>query len=126
MIPIELLDSLRALGVTLSAAGERLRADAPPGALTPELREAIALHKDELLTLLPTPAAPQGQEELSPAASPLRPGSGQALLATERRLLLRLRQPSLLGVGPWSGCLCGVPSASMPRAGEPVDRNRRP
>ena len=48
----ELLAELHSRGVVLEAAGERLRYDAPKGALTPELRAALAEHKAELLELV--------------------------------------------------------------------------
>lgn len=48
----ELLSELERRGVALEAAGDRLRFDAPRGALTPELRTAMAEHKAELLGLL--------------------------------------------------------------------------
>lgn len=64
MTPSELLDSLRALGATLSTTGDRLRADVHQGALTPELREALAEHKAALVALVRKP-----QEEGEPALS---------------------------------------------------------
>ena len=51
----QLLGELRARGVVLEAAGDRLRVDAPRGAITPELREALTAHKAEVLALLAVP-----------------------------------------------------------------------
>src|SRR3989337_2965400 len=48
----ELLVTCRQAGIVLSAAGDRLRYDAPRGALTPELRAALACHKPALLAAL--------------------------------------------------------------------------
>ncbi len=43
---------LRARDVVLAPVGDRLHYDAPKGALTPELRQALAEHKAELLAEL--------------------------------------------------------------------------
>jgi hypothetical protein len=51
----ELLAALTALGATVQAVEDRLRIEAPPGALTPELRSALAEQKPALLTLLSRP-----------------------------------------------------------------------
>jgi TubC N-terminal docking domain len=57
-----LLEALRAHGVSVTAVADRLRVEAPRGVLTPEVREQLALHKAELLSLLatarPEPSAP--------------------------------------------------------------------
>jgi len=45
----ELLAELSRLGVRLEP---RLRVDAPPGSLSPELRETLGQHRDELIELL--------------------------------------------------------------------------
>jgi amino acid adenylation domain-containing protein len=47
-----LVESLRAAGVRLSASGERLSVEAPAGAMTPALAEAIRTHKPQILRLL--------------------------------------------------------------------------
>ena len=47
-----LLAELTALGATVRAVEDRLRIEAPPGAVTPELRSALAEQKLALLTLL--------------------------------------------------------------------------
>ena len=51
----ELLAALTALGATVRAVEDRLRIEAPPGALTPALRSALAEQKPALLTLLGEP-----------------------------------------------------------------------
>jgi hypothetical protein len=51
----ELLAELESCGVVLEVAGDRLRFDAPKGALTPELRKAMAQQKAELMALLAPP-----------------------------------------------------------------------
>src|SRR5438067_1727074 len=48
----ELLSELRAKGVAIKAADGRLIIDAPKGAVTNELRSALAEHKPELLHIL--------------------------------------------------------------------------
>ena len=52
MSAVELLTELHSRGIQLEAAGDRLRFDAPKGALTPELRQSMAEHKAELLELV--------------------------------------------------------------------------
>ena len=52
MSAVDLLATLRAHDCELTAAGERLRVDAPSGALTPDLRAALAEHKADLLAEL--------------------------------------------------------------------------
>ena len=56
MTPEALLSRLAALNVKLTAAGGRLRVEAPAGALTDELRAALAEHKRALLDLLSRPS----------------------------------------------------------------------
>ena len=60
----ELLDSLRADGVQVSANGDRLELDAPRGALTQERLDQVRALKPELLALLAQPG---------PAAVPAQP-----------------------------------------------------
>ncbi len=47
-----LLERIRGKNIFLSADGERIRYQAPKGALTPELRQEIKDHKNELLDIL--------------------------------------------------------------------------
>src|SRR5882672_2528057 len=54
----ELLDALAARGVELFVSGEQLRYRAPAGALTPELKQAVADHRGELLARLGDAAHP--------------------------------------------------------------------
>jgi len=51
----ELITELEASGVMIEAAGDRLRVDAPKGAVTLELREALAACKAEVLAILNAP-----------------------------------------------------------------------
>jgi hypothetical protein len=51
----ELIIELETRGVLIEAAGGRLRVDAPKGVITPELREALAACKAEVLAILNTP-----------------------------------------------------------------------
>jgi hypothetical protein len=57
MTAAELLAELNRRGISLRVQGDRLELDAPRGALTPELRRALADHKAELLRLLADPLA---------------------------------------------------------------------
>ncbi len=52
MTPVQFLADLTAQSVRLAAEGDRLRVDAPPDVLTPEVLETLARHKATLLTLL--------------------------------------------------------------------------
>ncbi len=52
MTAVELLSDLRARGVRVEVNGDRLRIDAPRGALNQETKESLARHKAELLALL--------------------------------------------------------------------------
>ena len=52
MTSVELLQTLQENGVSLAIQGDRLKVDAPAGALTLELREAVAAHKTSLMTLM--------------------------------------------------------------------------
>jgi hypothetical protein len=61
MTPLELLVALRRRGIDLTVDGERLRVEAPRGALTPELRRTLAEHKPELIAEL-SQAAPGSPE----------------------------------------------------------------
>lgn len=51
----DLLAALSAIGATVQAVEDRLRIEAPRGALTPELRAALAEQKPALLSLLREP-----------------------------------------------------------------------
>lgn len=52
MSAAKLLAELKERGISLEANGDRLKVNAPKGAVTPELREALSEQKAELLTLL--------------------------------------------------------------------------
>jgi len=67
MVVYGLMDELTEAGIALKAVGEQLEVDAPKGALTDELRDAIRQYKAELLALL-------RQAEVSP-------GPGEPLAA---------------------------------------------
>lgn len=56
MNALDLLSIARSAGITLEARGDRLHVEAPRGTMTPELRDALVLHKLELLArLAPVP-----------------------------------------------------------------------
>ena len=61
MTVIELLNALRRLDVVVWVDGDRLRVNAPKGALTPELQAALSGRKAEVIALLTTQAAPAQQ-----------------------------------------------------------------
>jgi hypothetical protein len=52
MTALELLETLKRRGVDLDPVGESLHYRAPAGALTPDLRQALAAHKAEVLAHL--------------------------------------------------------------------------
>jgi hypothetical protein len=52
------LADLVSLGVSLSAAGDRLHVEAPIGVLTPQVRSELSALKAELLVLLAPPPPP--------------------------------------------------------------------
>ena len=52
MTAVEVLTTLRHHGVTLPPSGDRLRVDAPQGALTDDLQQALREHKAALLDLI--------------------------------------------------------------------------
>ncbi|HVY16791.1 MAG TPA: amino acid adenylation domain-containing protein [Rhodopila sp.] len=64
---VEFLLELREKSIGLTAAGNQLICDAPPGALTPDLRERMSVYKPQILRLLSGGSAPAAEEE---AASP--------------------------------------------------------
>ena len=102
-----LLASLRAVNVVLRLDGARLRYQAPTGALTPELRSAVAEHRAELVALLAAETAadvlrvkvvalrPRGAEgtsaETSPAvcAAAVPPVAGASFVELAVEVLLR-------------------------------------
>jgi len=51
MNAIALIRQCKVAGIQLQARGDRLHVEAPAGCLTPELRQALADHKAELLAL---------------------------------------------------------------------------
>ena len=59
MTAATLLDRLRSLGASVSLVGDKLRAEAPAGTLTDDLKAALIEHKAELVRLLrPAPDLP--------------------------------------------------------------------
>lgn len=80
MSAYNLLSELRQAGVVVKASGtDRLVVDAPKGALTPEMRAALAEHKKELLAILsvtgdqPAPEAAQSSRPSLAQVSPVVP-----------------------------------------------------
>ena len=62
-----LLAELRTREVQLAAQGNRLLIDAPKGVLTPELRQRLAEHKDELLSFLSREDENPDGQQLAPS-----------------------------------------------------------
>ena len=60
-----LLTRLRSLGVNLAAVGGRLRISAARGKLTDDMKEEIAVRKEELLDLLRSGLSPDGSDLVS-------------------------------------------------------------
>lgn len=98
-----LLESLRARGIEVSAAGDKLKTVAPKGALTPELVEGLRAHKAELLALLRelpaanhTPSVPMPRAEMRDRYA-LSPVQARNVFQAHRRTGLptafRLRGP---------------------------------
>ncbi|HSP63735.1 MAG TPA: hypothetical protein VLQ90_12180, partial [Pyrinomonadaceae bacterium] len=71
-----LLSELRQKGIEVRNSGDdRLVIDAPKGAITPELRSALAAHKVELLQILKSerqPPAPIARAAIAPARAELK------------------------------------------------------
>ncbi len=89
MTAYNLLSELRQAGVVVKASGtDRLVVDAPKGALTPDLRTALAAHKKELLAILTVteekPALESGfaQEPSVPERRSVAPISFQSPIQT--------------------------------------------
>lgn len=71
----DFLAALRERDIQIWADGDRLRCNAPAGALTPELREELRRRKAEVLNFLQSAAALAGQQR---AIVPLQPGGTAA------------------------------------------------
>ncbi len=80
-----LLSELREKGVELKPSGDdRLVIDAPKGAITPELRSALAAHKAELLQILKSeqqPPAPIAPGPIAPAPAELKSHAAEVAAA---------------------------------------------
>ena len=76
-----LLSELREKGVEVKTSGDdRLVIDAPKGAITPELRSALAANKVELLEILKSEQQPPASVAPKPVApAPIAPSTRQLL-----------------------------------------------
>lgn len=63
MTNVELLADLTRMGLVLTAKGDRLAYDAPPGVLTPVVLAKLKAHKGELLALLQQPKGATAEAE---------------------------------------------------------------
>jgi TubC N-terminal docking domain len=61
----EILTTLRQRGASVRVGGSDLVVEAPKGAFTPQLRQAVAAHKGDLLRLLQGPALDADAGELA-------------------------------------------------------------
>jgi hypothetical protein len=88
----ELLLQLREKGVDVKANGDRLVIDAPRGAITPDLRDALSANKAELLQILNAPPIERAAPKPAPVAAqePLAP---PAPAAVKREASLRSWEP---------------------------------
>lgn len=80
----ELLERLQALDIQLRVEGDRLRVNAPPGALTPALQSEIVQRKSELIAFL---SAAQGLKKGRPAFRPVDGTQPQPLSIGQERIL---------------------------------------
>ena len=71
MTTLELISNLSSKDIEIWADGDRLRYNAPKGALTPDLRKKLAAHKSEILQTL----LRQADTVTSSASLPLKPVS---------------------------------------------------
>ncbi len=67
MTTLELLSDLQNLDIHLECVGDKLRVDAPKGALTPELRTILVEQKTALLALLSGPPSCSEETEQAPS-----------------------------------------------------------
>lgn len=86
MSPAALLADLEARGVTFAVAGDRLRATAPKGTLTPSLRATLEARKPELLRVLAYREAVRSWWTLTAG-----PAADQTALAETWPTLVKLR-----------------------------------
>ena len=105
----QLLSALRKLGVQLSLHGDQLKLRGPHGFLTPALKQALELHRIELLQLLQAPSRPSVGR--APAEKSLYPLShSQRQLWYEQQLdpgAIHYNVPVVIKLGA-SSSRCGI------------------
>ena len=116
MTPRELLVQLREQGVEIKSNGDRLLIDAPKGAITPDVRDALAANKAELLKILNTPppterAAASRPVEKSTAPRPIEPIASAPMVAVPPPRPQPAAQPSVRPISP-----SAPPEVDDPRA----------
>ena len=75
---LEFLQELRAKNVNISADGNQLVCEAPPGVLTLDLRERMSAFKPAILRLLGNPPTAEGNAALEGDGAPHTPGLSRA------------------------------------------------
>src|SRR5215813_7484930 len=108
MSPPELLVQLRKKGVEIKSNGDRLVADAPKGAISPDVRDALAANKAELLKILNTPppvekpAAPPAVEKPAPPKPAVPPPAAAKPSPPPRQQTVAAPPPPQIPVAPTS------------------------
>lgn len=88
----ELLVQLREKGVDVKANGDRLVIDAPRGAITPDLRDALSANKAELLQILTAPPIERTAPKPDPAVAQ-EPVASTEPATVQREALLQSWEP---------------------------------
>jgi hypothetical protein len=121
-LAVALLDRARAAGLTLEAAGDKLRVS-PGDRLTPELADALRAHKAEVLAALAGPRPPRPPDPVPVPVVALDPGAFTVRVAAFRAQvaawttrghpgvpLLALPGVSQVQVGQCIGCGDALPA----------------
>jgi hypothetical protein len=88
----ELLAELHRLDIRVLVEGNRLRLNAPKGALTDVLRDAVRVHRDDLLSLMSQTASSNGGDAPLPPITPRPSSAGPVPLSYAQRQLWMLER----------------------------------